>query len=103
MAVLVAANFLDAGSSIGRYEANPLLRNSQGQFSGPRAVMYKSAAVGGMIGLQLLCARRQSDSYSIGTIVNVAAAGALTATAIRNRGIPPATPAVAMAASNQNR
>jgi hypothetical protein len=83
VASLVTVNVLDARSSMGRYETNPLLQNSQGRFSVGRAIAVKSAASGGMILVQLLLKREKAS-----TIVNFAAAGTLGATAYRNSRVP---------------
>jgi hypothetical protein len=83
VAALVTVNVLDARSSMGHYEANPLLQNSQGRFSPGRAIAVKSAGSGGMILLQILLKKEKAS-----TIVNFAAAGALGATAYRNTRVP---------------
>ncbi len=82
--VLAAANIFDAHSSIGRMEANPLLQNSQGQFSGARGVAFKSVAAGGMLAVQAIFARRNPEIYKTGTAVNFVAAGTLGVTAVWN-------------------
>lgn len=83
LAALVTVNVLDARSSMGHYETNPLLQNSQGRFSPGRAIAVKSAASGGMILVQILLNRDKPS-----TIVNFAAAGTLGATAYRNSRVP---------------
>jgi hypothetical protein len=81
---LAAANIFDAHSSMGRMETNPLLQNSQGQFSGTKGVAFKSVAAGGMLAVQAMFARRNPEIYKTGTAVNFVAAGALGLTAVRN-------------------
>ena len=84
VAALAAASLCDAHSSMGRMELNPLLRNSQGQFSGGRAVAFKSVAAGGMVAVQTILGRRNPEMFKTGTVVNFVAAGALGLTAVRN-------------------
>ena len=83
---LFAANVLDARSSMGRYEANPLLSDSQGRFNTGRSVMVKSAASGGMLVLQVLLHRRMPEQRleRSSAVVNFAAAATVGATAFRN-------------------
>lgn len=83
---LVAVNVLDARSSAGRYETNPLLRDSQGRFNTRRTVMVKSAASGGMLLLQVALHRRlpEQSLEKPCALVNFAAAAAVGATAYRN-------------------
>lgn len=83
-AVLVAASFADAHTSLGRSEANPLLRNSRGEFSGARAVALKSTAVGGTLALEICLSRSRPQLRRAGSVVNFASAAALTAAAARN-------------------
>jgi len=79
-----AATFLDAQSSVGGYERNPLLRDSRGQFSSARGVGYKSAAVGGVILMEALFARRHAEVYKWGALSNFAGSGAMAAAAVAN-------------------
>jgi len=83
---LAAASVLDTASSLGRYEANPLLRNTQGQFSASRGVAWKSGALGGTLLAQFLAARKKPESglYQPLSILNFGAAGLVSATAVRN-------------------
>jgi hypothetical protein len=83
-AVLIAASFADAHTSLGRPEANPLLRNSQGGFSGARAVALKSAAVGGTLALQICLTRSRPELRRTSSYVNFGAAAALAAAAAHN-------------------
>lgn len=87
---LATANVLDARSSAGRYEANPLLRDSQGRFSPGRAAMIKSAASGGVLLLQLLLRRKmpEHELEKPAAVINFATAAALGATAYRNTRTP---------------
>lgn len=83
---LIAVNVLDARSSVGRYETNPLLRDSQGRFNTRRTVMVKSAASGGMLLLQVVLHRRMPEQSleKPSAVVNFAAATTIGATAYRN-------------------
>jgi hypothetical protein len=89
VAVLATAHVMDARSSVGRYEANPLLQNGQGRFSAGRGIALKSAASGGMILLQLLLQKRRPEQRleKQAAIVNFAAAAVVGATAYRNTNI----------------
>ncbi len=82
---LAAANILDARSSLGRPELNPLLRNAQGNFSVARSAALKSAAVGGSLALEALLIRSRPELARTSSLVNFVSAGAVTAVAIRNR------------------
>jgi hypothetical protein len=83
---LIAVNVLDARSSVGRYETNPLLRDSQGRFNTRRTVMVKSAASGGMLLLQVVLHKRMPEQSleKPSAAVNFTAAAAVGATAFRN-------------------
>ena len=83
---LIAVNVLDARSSVGGYETNPLLRDSQGRFNTRRTVMIKSAASGGMLVIQMVLHRRMPEQSleKPSAVVNFAAAAAVGTTAFRN-------------------
>jgi hypothetical protein len=88
---LLAATSLDAASSWGKYEGNPLLRSSSGTF-GAQGVSLKFAIAGAMLTPQLLF-RRNRRATKFFTITNFAQAGMFTGIAIHNFGIPqPAQP-----------
>lgn len=86
LAVLATAHVMDARSSVGRYEANPLLQNGQGRFSTGRGIAVKSATSGGIILVQLLLQKRRPEQRleKPAAIVNFAAAAAVGAAAYRN-------------------
>jgi hypothetical protein len=88
-AAFVAVNVLDAHSSSGRYEANPLLRGNSGVFSPRRAVAVKSAGGGGFFALQCWLARKNpgENHYKTFAVATGAATGALAAVAVRNYGV----------------
>lgn len=82
----VAVNVLDAQSSSGRRELNPLLRDDQGRFSSSKAAVWKSAIGGGFFALQWWLARRNPDRnyYKTFTIATGSAAAGLGVVAIHN-------------------
>ena len=82
-------NLLDAHSSAGRRELNPLLRGSDGTFSARKALLIKSAFGGGFFAAQWWLARKNpeanhSKAFSIAT---GAAATGLGVVAARNYGV----------------
>jgi hypothetical protein len=85
----VAVNVLDAHSSAGRYEGNPLLRDDSGVFSGRRALVVKSAAGGGFFALQCWLAHRDpgENHYKAFAVATGAATAALGFVAVRNYGV----------------
>ena len=85
---LAGASALDISSSWGKCcEANRLLASSDGRFAG-RGAAIKSASVGTQLLVQYLFARRNPRLTKALSVVNFVGAGALTAVAIRNYGIP---------------
>ena len=85
----VAVNVLDAHSSCGRFEGNPLLRSDSGVFSGRRALVVKSAAGGGFFALQCWLAHKDpgENHYQAFAVATGAATGALAFVAVRNYGV----------------
>jgi hypothetical protein len=79
----VAAQFLDVHSSLGRREANPLLRGPDGRFHVGRGVGLKLGILGGMFAAQELRPGREW------TWINLGYAGAATGVAIRNYRLRP--------------
>lgn len=81
-----AANVLDAHSSQGKLEANPLLRNSDGTFASGRATGLKAGMGAGLLGMQLWMIHKKPEKnlYKGFSLVNSAAAGALSAVAASN-------------------
>lgn len=90
VASLAAAHVLDARLSAGRYETNPLLRDSQGRFHLGKAVMIKAAASGGSVFLQALLARNRSGEtiYRPAALVNFGCAGVIGGIALSNARVP---------------
>lgn len=82
--VLIAANAFDVHSSMGRQELNPLLRNSQGQFSAARGFAIKSAMTGSILTLQFSLCRSRPELRKTSTLLNFISAAAVAGTAVRN-------------------
>ncbi|HXN48004.1 MAG TPA: hypothetical protein VN893_15260 [Bryobacteraceae bacterium] len=84
VAALAGASVLDARSSWGRHELNPLLQGPNGQFSA-RSVEIKSAIVGVGLAFQWVALRHHSQKAEKPlAIVNLAAAGLTTGAAVHN-------------------
>lgn len=90
IAMLAAAQVLDAHSSWGRYESNPLARGPAGSFSAPKGVLLKSAATGGFLSVQWILMKKMpgQDLFGPCAVANVAAAGVLGGMAARNYRVP---------------
>lgn len=84
VAALAAASVLDARSSWGRQELNPLLQGSNGRFSA-RSVEVKSAMVGVGVAFQWIALRHHGQKLEkpFG-FANLAAAGLTTGAAVHN-------------------
>jgi hypothetical protein len=87
-ATLVGASVLDIASSYGRCcERNQLLASSDRTFGG-RGVAVKSATLGAQLWLQYMVARKNPKLAKVLGFINFGGAGAMTAVAVRNFGIP---------------
>ncbi len=84
VALVVAASAMDVASSRGWMETNPLLRGRDGTFNTRRAVLLKSAAVGGMLATEALVLRKSPGSARGAAAVNLVTAGTIGGLAIRN-------------------
>lgn len=82
-AVLAAATTVDAFSSWGHAEANPLLRGGNGRF-GMQAVALKGAILGGTLGAQYFLLRKSPKAEKYGTITNFALSGVFATAAVTN-------------------
>lgn len=83
LAALATATVVDAHSSWGRMEANPLLRNSNGRF-GMQGIAFKAAIFGGVAGAQYLLTRKNPKAEKYGAVTNFVLSGVLTGAAIAN-------------------
>jgi hypothetical protein len=87
VAALASGAANDAISSWGKYEANPLLRNTTGRFSGRGLAIKSGITVGSLIGTYLLV-RRYPDATRTAAIANFATGALLHGTALRNWRMP---------------
>jgi len=78
---LVAANAIDIGSSIGKYETNPVL--GRGVF-GFRQTVVKSAITAGLVIAERPLARRNKAVRLGFTVANFVVSGVLVGTACQN-------------------
>jgi len=85
LAVLAASTVLDAHSSIGRRELNPLLRDATGRF-GTRGIAIKTAMTGAALGAQWLLLRRSERGMKAAAAINFGLSGTLAAVAVHNYG-----------------
>lgn len=83
VALVVAASALDARSSWGKPELNPLLAGSGGQF-GVRSLAVKSALTGGSVTAMWLILRRHPGFEKPAAATNAALAASFVAAAVHN-------------------
>ena len=83
VAALGVASILDAQSSWGRQELNPLLRSSDGRF-GARGVVVKTSIMGGITVLEWLGLRRDRKLAAPLAVGNASVAAWTGGVAIRN-------------------
>ena len=86
LAPLFAAQTLDATSSYGMRELNPLLAGSNGGF-GMKAVGIKFAAVGGFAAVETVLVRKHPHTAKLFTILNWTVAGVTSSFAVHNYSI----------------
>jgi hypothetical protein len=86
LAPLFASEALDAASSYGMRELNPLLAGSNGGF-GIKATAIKFGVIGALAGSEYLVVRKHPASAKFFTIVNWVTAGATTGLAVHNYGL----------------
>ena len=86
LAPLFASEALDAASSYGLRELNPLLAGSNGGF-GMKATAIKFGVVGALAGAEYLIVRKHPVSAKYFTIVNWVTAGATSGLAVHNFGL----------------
>lgn len=82
--MLTASSFCDLGTSVGQFEANPLLRDSQGRFAMGRGIALKSGTAGSLLLLQYFATRHSDKNYKVSALVDFAGAGAYSTIAYRN-------------------
>ena len=87
LAPLVASQSLDAASSYGMRELNPVLAGPDGAFGG-KATALKFGVAGGLLGVEYILVRKFPRSARFFTIVNWTTAGATTGLAIHNYRLP---------------
>jgi hypothetical protein len=87
LAPLVGSQALDAASSYGLRELNPVLAEPDGRF-GMKAAGVKFGVVGGLIAAEYLMVRKFPRSAKFFTVVNWTTAGATTGLAIHNYSLP---------------
>ena len=87
IAPLVASQSLDAASSYGMRELNPVLAGPDGAF-GMKATAIKFGVAGGLLGVEYIMVRKFPRSARFFTIVNWTTAGATTGLAIHNYRLP---------------
>jgi len=87
LAPLVASEALDAASSYGLRELNPVLAQPDGRF-GMKAAGVKFGVIGGLIGVEYLLVRKCPRSAKFFTVINWTTAGATTGLAIHNYTLP---------------
>jgi hypothetical protein len=83
LAPLFASQALDAASSYGMRELNPLLAGPDGGF-GTKATALKFGAIGALTGVEYFLVRKYPRSAKIFTIVNWTTSGATAALAVHN-------------------
>lgn len=90
MLALAGANVLDVHSSMGRYEANPLLRTTDGRFDVNRGAFIKIGASGSFLAVQWFLHRkhRSEGLDKAFTVTNSVLAGVVARTAFQNYRLP---------------
>jgi hypothetical protein len=86
LAPLFASQALDAASSYGMRELNPLLAGSNGGF-GMKATAIKFGVIGALAGAEYVIVRKHPASAKFFTIVNWVTAGGTTGLAVHNYGL----------------
>ena len=87
LAPLVASQSLDAASSWGLRELNPILAGPDGRF-GLKATAIKFGVIGGSMGAEYLIVRRFPASAKFFTVVNYATTGVTSGLAVHNYRLP---------------
>ncbi|MEQ1884621.1 MAG: hypothetical protein ABL967_06125 [Bryobacteraceae bacterium] len=87
LAPLTISHALDASSSYGMRELNPLLASPNGSF-GMKATSIKFGAMAGLMGVEYLLVKKYPRSAKFFTILNWTTAGATTGLAVHNYRLP---------------
>jgi hypothetical protein len=87
LAPLVVSQSLDASSSWGLRELNPVLAGSDGRF-GMKATAIKFGVIGGLMGAEYLLVKKFPASAKFFTMANYATAGITTGIAVHNYMLP---------------
>lgn len=93
VAAVIAASSVDAHSSWGRQELNPVLRDSNGRFA-VKGVALKAAIAGGVVAAQWFMMRRNPKAAKYAAVTNFGMASLFGYVAIHNYGLgaKPAAP-----------
>lgn len=83
VAALIGASFVDAHSSWGRQELNPVLRDANGHF-GMKGVAIKGGIAGGVIAAQYFLLRNNNGAAKSMAIANFGMAGVFGGVAMYN-------------------
>ena len=83
LAPLVASQALDAASSYGYRELNPMLADNNGDF-GMKSTVVKFAVVGALIGAEYLLVRKSPRTGKLFAILNWSGAAVTTGLAVHN-------------------
>lgn len=83
VASLVAATTYDAASSVGGFEANPVLRSPDGRY-GVRGVAIKYGIAAGTLTAQYFVLRRHPERRKLAALINYSTAAAFSVIASRN-------------------
>lgn len=83
LAPLLASQSLDAASSYGYRELNPMLADSNGAF-GVKSTVVKFAVVGALIGAEYLLVRKSPRAGKLFAILNWSGAAVTTGLAVHN-------------------
>jgi hypothetical protein len=82
-AIYIGANAADIGSSMGSWEANPLLRSPGGRF-GSRGVAIKGGMVAGILATQWFCHRKFGQRAELPFTATNLIHSTVMATVVRN-------------------
>ena len=87
VAPVLASQTLDAASSWGLRELNPVLAGPDGRF-GMKATAVKFGVIGGLLGAEYLIVKKFPASAKFFTVINYSKAGVTTGLAVHNYRLP---------------